>query len=78
MAVPTFTQGNTHVRVAEGGLKSLNSPTVSPDHKHLYTNISLYPVVRYSVLSVEGTGGTLQDSFSLSGSNVSHKVGKEE
>lgn len=36
MAVPTFTQGNTHVRVAEGGLKSLNSPTVSPDHKHLY------------------------------------------
>lgn len=37
-----------------------------------FTNISLYPVVRYSVLSVEGTGGTLQESFSLSGSDVSH------
>ena len=37
-----------------------------------FTNIPLLPVVSYSVLSVEGTGGTLQESFSLSGFNVSH------
>jgi len=41
--------------------------------RHLgFTNIPLLPVVSYSVLSVEGTGGTLQESFSLSGLNVSH------